>query len=124
MRQIMRITVGLLGLFNLAIGLAFLIAPAAPAEAFFLAPQGTQGLATLRADMPGFFITAASFALLGAWRADPRPLAVPLAMLAIALTGRSLSLALDGAPDTAFPPMIAEAVMIAILLTARRAFRA
>lgn len=124
MRQFMRISVGLLGLFNFAIGLAFLFAPAAPAEAFFIAPQGIQGLATLRADMPGFFLTAASLALLGAWRADPRPLAVPLAMLAVALAGRTLSLALDGMASTAFLPMIAETVMIAVLLAARRAFRA
>jgi hypothetical protein len=124
MRQAMRILVGLLGLFNFAIGLAFLLAPAEPAAAFFLQPLGTQGMATLRADFPGFFIGAATFALIGAWRAEGAPLNVPLLMLAIALFGRCVSLMMDGMAPTAVQPMVAEAVMIGILLLAKRAFRA
>lgn len=123
MRQAMRILVGLLGLFNLAIGLAFLLAPADPAAAFFIAPIGLQGLATIRADFSGFFIGAALFALLGAWRAEAAPLNVPLLMLGIAFLGRCISLMMDGMAPTAVPPMVAEAVMIAILLLAKWAFR-
>jgi hypothetical protein len=45
-----------------------------------------------------------------------------LLLLAIAIIGRTISLALDGAVPTAYPPMIAEAVMIVALLLARRSF--
>ncbi|GGI80587.1 hypothetical protein GCM10007973_16340 [Polymorphobacter multimanifer] len=118
----MRIIIGLLGAFNLAIGLAFMFAPAAPAAAFFIEPFGVQGLATIRADFPGFFIGAAVFALLGAWRAEAAPLNVPLLMLAIAFLGRCVSLGVDGMAPTAVQPMVVEAVMMGLLLLARRAF--
>jgi hypothetical protein len=123
MRQAMRIIIGVLGLFNLAIGVAFMFAPIALAAAFFIEPVGVQGLATIRADFPGFFIGAAVFALLGAWRADAGPLNVPLLMLALAFFGRCVSLVIDGMAPTAVQPMVVEAVMVALLLTAKRAFR-
>ena len=122
MAGVMRVVIGLIGLFNIAIGLGFLFNPARLAGQFFLSPLGSQGLATLRADFPGFFITGGVFALIGAVKKDGNALAVPLLLLAIAIIGRSVSLAMDGTAATAWPPMIAEAVMIAALLLARRSF--
>lgn len=122
MTGVMRVVIGLIGLFNIGIGLAFLLAPAAQAGQFFLAPIGSQGLATLRADFPGFFITGGTFALIGAVKQDGHALRVPLLLLTIAIIGRTLSLALDGMAPTAYPPMIVEAVMIAALLLARKRF--
>jgi hypothetical protein len=49
-------------------------------------------------------------------------LKVPLMLLAVALFGRFVSLVFDGVGPTAIQPMIAEAVMIAILLAASRSF--
>jgi hypothetical protein len=122
MAGVMRVVIGLIGLFNIAIGLGFLLNPAQLAGQFFLSPLGSQGLATLRADFPGFFITGGTFALIGAVKKDGNALLVPLLLLAIAIIGRSLSLAMDGTAPTAYPPMIVEAVMIAALLLARRSF--
>lgn len=122
MAGVMRVVIGLIGLFNIAIGLGFLLNPAQLAGQFFLSPIGTQGLATLRADFPGFFITGGVFALIGAARKDAGALLVPLLLLAIAIIGRGISLAMDGTAPTAYPPMIVEAVMIAALLLARRSF--
>jgi hypothetical protein len=79
-------------------------------------------MATTRADFPAFFVTGAVFSLLGAWRADPKPLLVPLMLLTVAIFGRFISIALDGTAPTTFPPIIAEAVMIGLLVTAYRAF--
>jgi len=123
MRNAVRIAIALVGLFNLAIGLGFLIDPARLGAAFFLSPNGSQGLATMRADFTAFFVTGGVFALLGAARGRTELLAVPLALLAIALSGRCVSLLADGTAPTAFPPMIAEAAMIAILFAGRRALR-
>jgi hypothetical protein len=117
-----RLVIGLVGLFNIAIGLMFLVHPRELAAMFFLEPLGTQGLATIRADFPAFFLTGGLFALLGAIRAERAPLAVPLMLLGIALAGRTLSLVVDGAPQTAFPPMLVEAVMILLLALAAAAF--
>lgn len=122
MTGVMRVVIGVIGLFNIAIGLGFLLNPAQLAGQFFLSPLGSQGLATLRADFPGFFITGGAFALIGAVKKDGNALAVPLLLLAIAIVGRIVSLALDGTAPTAYPPMIVEAVMIAALLLGRRSF--
>ena len=121
MRNAMRALIALVGLFNLAIGVGFLTDPARLGAAFFfLSPNGIQGLATMRADFTAFFVTGGVFALLGAVRGRPEPLAVSLILLTIALSARFVSLALDGVSPTAFQPMAAETVMIAILFAGRR----
>lgn len=120
MQMILRGLVGLIGLFNIMIGIGFLTRPGELAARFFLTPVADQGLATLRADFPGFFITGGIFALLGASRQDRQALAVPVLLLALALFGRGVSLLLDGSRPEAFPPMIAEAVMVTLLLALRR----
>ena len=119
----MQLVVGIVGLFNLLLGFGFLFSPARLAQQFALVPVGTQGLATLRADFTAFFLTGAVFALLGAWRGDDKPLLVPLMLLGTALTGRTLGIALDGVGPATFNPMIAEALMIAVLLSARAVFK-
>lgn len=122
MRAMFRGLVGLLALVNAGVGVGFLIAPARLAAAFYLVPAGSQGMATLRADFPGFFVGAAIFALLAAVRGQSAPLHVPLALLALALTGRGVSLIVDGVGAHALAPMIAEAVMLALLGIAYRVF--
>lgn len=121
MLSILRIAVGGIALFNIAIGLLFLFNPAGAAANFFLIPDGGQGMATLRADFPGFFITGGTFAMIGAVQRDARALLVPMLLLAIAITGRTVSLVADGIGPEAIPPMVAEAVMIAVLALTRRA---
>jgi hypothetical protein len=115
MRNTIRVVVGLVGLFNVILGLGFLIDPAQAGLRFFLMSLGTQGLATMRADFTAFFVTGGTFALMAAWRAQRTLLVVPLMLIGIAISGRVISLIADGAPGKAFPPMIVEAVMIAIL---------
>lgn len=124
MTGILRIAVGLIAVFNIAIGLMFLFNPAGAAANFFLIPDGGQGMATLRADFPGFFITGGTFAMIGALQKDRQALLVPMLLLAIAITGRCVSLVADGVGPQAIPPMVAEAVMIAVLALARRAMAA
>lgn len=119
----MRILVGLVGLLTTIIGVGFLIQPEVMAAAFFVKPTALQGMATLRGDFPGFFIGASVFALAGAWKADPRPLLIPLVLLAIVLFGRVVSIVLDGTGPDTFPPMVAEALMIAVLAIARGTFK-
>ncbi|MFZ4603421.1 MAG: hypothetical protein ACOYM8_13305 [Caulobacterales bacterium] len=123
MKIVMRVALVLLALFNAALGVGFLLKPAELGQQFFLSPIGAQGLATMRADFTAFFIGAAVFALIGAWRAKPGPLYPPILLLSIAFAGRCVSLALDGVQPTAFQPMIVEAVMIAILASAAAVFR-
>lgn len=122
MRTVLRVILGLVGLLNIGLGLGFLLAADKMALAFSLMPVNAQGLASLRADFTGFFITAAAFTLIGAWRADPRPLLVPLVMLGVALAGRTVSLIIDGVGPDAIAPLVIELVMLVVLVTARRVF--
>jgi hypothetical protein len=124
MRNLARVIVGLVGAFNIVLGLGFLLDPAQAGLRFFLLSLGTQGLATMRADFTAFFVTGGAFALVAAWRAWRAPLLVPLSLLSIAITGRAISLIAEGAPAVAFPPMVAEAVMIALLAWGWRSFSA
>lgn len=116
MDKTIRIAVAVIGLLNIALGLLFLVHPEAMAALFYVTPVGSQGLATIRADFPGFFLTGGSFALWGAWMRYSEELKVPILLLSIALFGRFVSLILDGVGPSAFPPMIAEAIMIGILV--------
>lgn len=122
MDKTIRVTVAVVGLMNLALGLLFLVQPEAMAALFYITPVGSQGLATIRADFPGFFLTGGSFALWGAWMRYSEELKVPILLLSIALFGRFVSLILDGVGPGAFPPMIAEAVMIGVLILGMRSF--
>jgi hypothetical protein len=122
MTQALRLAVGLGGLLFIVIGLAFLIHPAEMGALFFLTAEGSQGLATIRADLTGFFVVGGLFAVLGAWRQDPEPLKVPLLLLAIALFGRTVSIVVDGRGPEALQPMIVEAVFLGLILAAQRAF--
>lgn len=122
MKQALRIAVGLGGLLFILIGLAFLIQPVQMGALFFITAEGSQGLATIRADLTGFFVVGGLFAVLGAWRQDPEPLRVPLLLLAIALFGRTVSLVVDGRGPEAIQPMIVEAVFIGLIVAAQRVF--
>lgn len=123
MLNLTRVAVAAVALLNLVLGLLFLVRPAWMAAQFYVTPIGSQGLASIRADFTAFFLVAGGFALLGAQRLDPEPLKVPIALFAIAFFGRCVSLLFDGIGPAAFPPMVAEVAMIAILLAAMRQFR-
>ena len=124
MRTVVRVVVGLIGLFNIVLGVGFLLDPAQAGLRFFLTSLGTQGMATMRADFTAFFVTGGVFALVAAWRAWRLPLLAPLSLLSIAIVGRMISLVADGAPTIACTPMAAEAIMIAVLAWGWRTFDA
>jgi len=122
MKRTMQLVIGLVGLLNIVMGMSFLFNPTKMAGEFALSPLGTQGMATMRADFPAFFLTGAVFSLIGAWRADRLALTVPLTLLTFALLGRFISIAIDGTAPTTIPPMIVEAAMIALLVLAYYAY--
>lgn len=56
------------GLLFFLIGFNFLLMPAEAGAGFGLSPNGTAGLAVLRADFPAFFIVGAACMIWGAWK--------------------------------------------------------
>lgn len=122
MDKIIRLAVVAVGMLNVALGLLFLFRPESMGAQFYITPIGSQGLATIRADFPGFFLTGGGFALWGAWMRSSEELRVPIVLLGTALFGRFISLIFDGVGPSALPPMILEAVMIGILIAGMRSF--
>jgi hypothetical protein len=123
MTMAIRIAIGLMAGLFILIGLGFLIQPSEAAKSLFIVADGSQGLATIRADFPGFFIGSAVFAAVGAVRGQAAPLYVPMLMLAIALAGRAVSLVADGMGPMAIPPMVVEALGIALMLVGTRVLK-
>lgn len=117
-----RIAAGLVALFGILMGLRFLADPLKLGAEFFLSPNGVAGLAVLRADMTAFFLVSGIMAALAAWKREPKYLVAPALLYGIAITGRAISLALDGKADGAFIPMTVEAVLVLLCLFAYRTF--
>ena len=119
-RGVLRALVGVIGVLALFVAARLWIGPEAPAAALGLKADGLLGLATLRADVGGFFAAGGLFALAGAIRGEGRLLTPPAMLLGLALVGRLVTVAVDGYAAPMLPPMIIEAVLVAILLIARR----
>ena len=120
MRFVLTALVFLFGLFDLFMGLNFLFNPAATATGFGLEPIGTQGLSTLRADFMAFFGVVAVCMMIGAWRRNADLLLVPAAVMAVAVSVRAISLAVDGTYPGWQVPMTVEALHVVLLVAAWR----
>lgn len=112
---------GLIGVLFLLVALRIWIDPPAVGQTLGIAAQGPVGLATMRADMGGFFGAAGGFALWAAIRRRRVWLLPPLVLLTIALAGRALTLAVGGLSIVQLPPMVVEALCVAVLVWAWRA---
>ncbi|WP_374528959.1 hypothetical protein [Novosphingobium sp.] len=123
MRLILTALIFLFGMFDLFMGLNFLLNPAATAVGFGLEPLGTaeiQGLSTLRADFMAFFGVVAGCMMIGAWRRNADLLLVPAALMGTAVTVRAIGLMLDG-PYPGWPvPMAVELSHVILLVAAWR----
>ena len=120
MSLVLRILVGVIGVLGLLIAAAIWAHPAEPLAKLGLETLGGLGNSTARADIGGFFGAAGGLALTAAVRAEARLLTAPLLLVVIALSGRVLTVVLDGyAPDVA-QPMGVEAVLVAALAAGRR----
>ncbi len=120
MRFALTALIFLLGLFDLFMGLNFLLNPLATGPGLGLAPLGTQGMSTLRADFTAFFGVIAICMMLGAWRRNGDLLLVPAALMGTAVAVRGLSLILDGTYTGWHLPMLVEGFHVIVLIAAWR----
>lgn len=120
MRFVLTALVFLFGLFDLFMGLNFLMNPAETAVGFGITATATQGLSTLRADFTAFFGVVAACMMIGAWRRNADLLLVPAALMGTAVTVRALSLAIDGPYPHWQVPMLVEALHVILLIAAWR----
>ena len=124
MQALARGAAALVGLFGVGFGLWFFTGTPAAAAAFFVEPLGNAGLATLRADLSGFFLVSGLWAFYAAWTGRGTALLVPAALYGIAIAGRAVNLIAAGPYAGAATPMIVEAVLVALCLFGYRTLRA
>ncbi|MGN6499087.1 MAG: hypothetical protein ACTHKM_02955 [Tsuneonella sp.] len=108
------------GLLFLVLGLQFLLMPASAAIGFGLSADGPMGLAVLRADFPALFFVGGGAMIWGAWKRNGDLLLIPALLFGIALFGRCVSLAADGAADAFWLPMLVEASAVLLTLVGSR----
>ncbi|MFM2300664.1 MAG: hypothetical protein RLZZ84_400 [Pseudomonadota bacterium] len=120
MRLILTALIFLFGLFDLFMGLNFLLNPQATAAGFGLSPIGIQGLSSLRADFTAFFGVVAACMMVGAWRRNGDLLLVPAVMMGTAVTVRFIALAIDGTYPGFAVPMVVELSHVILLVAAWR----
>lgn len=120
MKFIARGLVGLFGALGLLVMVRLWMAPAQAAGQLGLSGEGLLGLASLRADLAGFFGAVGLLALAAAFRDDRRLLIAPLLMIGLALTGRVLTVAVDGFSQAQVQPMVIETVLLMVFALGRR----
>lgn len=114
MTIVLRVVVGVVGLLGLLVAARMWMAPVELAAQLGVAPANALGLATIRADMGGFFGGAGVIALISAIRGRGGLLIAPLVLIGIALSGRILTVVLDGFTQDMGPPMAIEAVLLVV----------
>ena len=117
--MIARGLVGLMALFLFAMGVQFWFALDASAAQFQIEAAGALGRASIRADVGAFFLSVGLFCAYAAWKQCGGAAAAAALLFGLALLGRLVTLAMDGPAPGAVPPMVVEAVSVAILMWAR-----
>lgn len=114
MKLALRILVGVSGLAGLALAMRFWLATGDMARQVGISPQGALGLASIRADIAGFFAAAGILAAAAAVLDRRRLMTAPLLMIALALSGRILSLGMTGPAQELVAPMAIEVGLLAV----------
>jgi hypothetical protein len=124
MKTVIRIVIGLLGLLALAATVNFWLRPELAAQGVGLTVANPMGLASVRADIAGFFAVSGLFALLTAWTGRAEYALTTLALMSAALLGRAINIVLGSFDQTMLVPMVIEAVTIVIFLFGYRTLKA
>ncbi len=109
-----RIAVALVGLFSLAMGLMAFAQPVQLGEMLGLGALSPLGGNSLRADLGAFFLASALAALLALFAGRAQWMWGAAALFGLAVIGRILGVAVDGAPEGVVQPIVIELVLVAL----------
>ena len=123
-KTVLRILVGAVGVLALGLALRLWIDPAVTAANLGLMGRGALGLASLRADVGGFFAVAGLLSLAGAVRDDRMLLTAPALLAGLAIAGRLITVVQAGLTPDQVMPIVVEAVLVVLLVGGRRALGA
>lgn len=121
--NILRGALALIGLFMLANGFAFLFAIDSINPLFGLSTTGPLGRASIRADFGGFFLAVGAMAVWAALKRHSNAALGAALLFVLALSGRIVSLLIDGPAEGGALPMVFEAACGGVLLFASSRFK-
>ncbi len=116
MQLVLRALVGIAGLLGLLVAARIWMAPADVAGQLGVAAASPLGLATIRAEMGGFFGAGGLFALAAAIKSRGGMLLPSVVLIGLALTGRLIAVAMNGYAPEMGPPMAIEAVLLVLFV--------
>ncbi len=119
MNVIARILVLLVGALFLFLGVGVWFNFDQGLAGFALTVTEPLGRAAMRADFAGFFYSIATFCLLAAWHKSRWWAGAAAILVGFAISGRALSILLEGPAHGGTMPMLVEGGCVAILLFAR-----
>ncbi len=116
MTMVLRAVVGIAGLLGLLVAVRIWMAPEEVAAQLGVAASGPLGLASIRADMGGFFGAGGLFAVVAAIKGRGGMLLPSVVLIGLALTGRLVAVAINGFTPDMGPPMAIEAVLLVLFV--------
>ena len=116
MTMVLRALVGIAGLLALLVAARMWMAPEEAAAQLGVAATGSLGLASIRADMGGFFGAGGAFALMAAFKGRGGLLLAPVVLIGLALTSRLVAVVMNGFVPEMGPPMAIEAVLLVLFV--------
>lgn len=118
MTMVLRAVVGIAGLLGLLVAVRIWMAPEEVAAQLGVAASSPLGLASIRADMGGFFGAGGLFAVVAAIKGRGGMLLPSVVLIGFALTGRLVAVAINGFTPDMGPPMAIEAVLLVLFVAA------
>ena len=111
---ITRIAVALVGLFSLAMGLTALASPVQLGDTLGIGALTPLGLNSLRADLGAFFLASAIASFLALFFSRANWMWGVACLYGLAVLGRFLGVAVDGAPEGIAQPVTVELVLVVL----------
>ena len=116
MKLVLRVLVGIAGLLGVLVAARMWLAPAEVAAQLGVAASSPLGLASIRADMGGFFGAGGLFALAAAIKGRGGMLLPSVVLVGLALTGRLVAVAINGFVPEMGAPMAIEAALLVLFV--------
>jgi hypothetical protein len=116
MQLVLRVLVGIAGLLGVLVAARMWLAPAEVAAQLGVAASSPLGLASIRADMGGFFGAGGLFALAAAIKGRGGMLLPSVVLVGLALTGRLVAVVINGFVPEMGAPMAIEAALLVLFV--------
>lgn len=118
MQLTFQVLVGLATLMLLGLGTVSMFAPKRMVQNFAIEPIGAAGLSTIRSVIGGLFLASVALLIVGLTTGQTQAFIAVAVLMAVVAFGRIVGIVADGFDKAVVPPLIAELVIIAILVTA------